>query len=59
MATTNALTNCRSKSENKVPRIFGPKTNEIKRDDQINDEVERYLEFTAEKRSAHKMLAKI
>lgn len=59
MATTNALINCRSKFENKVPRIFGLKTNEIKQDDQIKDEVERYLEFTAEKRSVYKMLAKI
>lgn len=42
-----------------MPRIFGPKTNEIKQDDQIKDEVERYLEFTAEKTSAYKMSTKI
>jgi hypothetical protein len=59
VATTNALTNCRNKFENKVPRIFGPKPNEIKQDDKIKDEVEGNLECTAEKRNAYKMLVKI
>jgi hypothetical protein len=48
VATSNALTNCRSKFEN-VPRTFGPKPNKIKQAEQIRDDVERYLECTADK----------